>query len=130
VDAKRKIASRYQESLAGLPGLRLPEEAEWAFSTFWMYTLLIDEKESGIGSRELLRALAKRNIQTRPLWQPIHRSPAYSDCASSSCPNSDAIYSQGLSLPCSVGLTESAQSYVVDTIATLLGRQNRTSTVD
>ena len=45
VEAKRQIARRYQESLGSLPGIRLPEEAEWAFSTFWMYTVLIDEKE-------------------------------------------------------------------------------------
>jgi perosamine synthetase len=129
VEAKRKIARRYQESLASLPGLHLPEEAEWAFSTFWMYTVLIDEKESGIGSRELLRTLAARKIQTRPLWQPIHRSPAYSDCATTSCPNSDAIYIQGISLPCSVGLTHSAQSSVIEAIASLLGKQNQSSTV-
>ncbi len=58
VEAKRQIAKRYQESLGSLPGIRLPEEAEWAFSTFWMYTVLIDEKESGIDSRQLLRELA------------------------------------------------------------------------
>ena len=39
VEAKRQIARRYQESLVSLPGVRLPEEANWAFSTFWMYTV-------------------------------------------------------------------------------------------
>ena len=46
VEAKRQIAERYQESLATLPGIQLPEEAEWASSTFWMYTVLIDDKKS------------------------------------------------------------------------------------
>ncbi len=45
VEAKRQIAQRYQESLGSLSGIRLPKEADWAFSTFWMYTVLIDEKE-------------------------------------------------------------------------------------
>lgn len=129
VEAKRTIARRYQESLAPLPGLRLPEEAEGAFSSFWMYTVLIDEKESGIGSREFLRALAARNIQTRPLWQPIHRSPAHADGAAACCPNADAIYSQAISLPCSVGLTRSDQSHVIEVITGLLGKYNQSTTV-
>jgi len=121
VEAKRQIAIRYQESLATLPGIHLPDEADWAFSTFWMYTVLIDDKESRIGSRELLRELAARKIQTRPLWQPIHRSPAHYLSGGPTCPNSDALYGQAISLPCSVGLTRSAQGYVMDVIASLLG---------
>jgi perosamine synthetase len=121
VETKRTIARRYQESLVSLPGVRLPEEADWAFSTFWMYTLLVDEKESGIGSRELLRELAARKIQTRPLWQPIHRSLAHTLSGGHSCPNSDALYRQAISLPCSVGLTCSDQDHVIEVIASLLG---------
>ena len=122
VEAKRQIAIRYQESLSSLPGIRLPEEADWAFNTFWMYTVLIDEKKSRIASRELLRELAARKIQTRPLWQPIHRSTAHNLSSSPSCPNSDALYGQAISLPCSVGLTRSAQDHVIETIASLLGQ--------
>lgn len=121
VDCKRKIAKRYRESLASVPGLSLPKEADWAFSTFWMYTVLIDERESRIGSRELLRALAGMNIQTRPLWQPIHRSRAYCASNGASCPNADALYSRAISLPCSVGLAPKAQDRVIDAVGSLLG---------
>ena len=129
VHAKRQIARRYQESLASLPGIRLQEEADWAFSTFWMYTALIDEKESRIDSRELLRELAVCRIQTRPLWQPIHHSPAHKLHGSFSCPNSDALYGQAISLPCSVGLTRSAQGHVIEIITRLLGKQDRSPRV-
>jgi perosamine synthetase len=122
VETKRQIARRYHESLLSLPGIRLQEEADWAFSTFWMYTVLIDEKKSRIDSRELLRELAARKIQTRPLWQPIHRSPAHNLPGNPSCPNSDALYGQAISLPCSAGLTPSDQSYVIEIIASLLGK--------
>jgi perosamine synthetase len=122
VEAKRQIARRYQESLISLPGIRLPEEADWAFSTFWMYTVLIDERKSLIGSREILRELAVRKIQTRPLWQPIHRSLAHNLSGGSSCPNSDVLYGQAISLPCSVGLSQSAQDHVIENIASLLGK--------
>lgn len=120
VDAKRVIAKRYRESLASLPGLRLPEEADWAFSTFWMYTVLIDETESRISSRELLRQLDARKIQTRPLWQPIHRSPAHAQFGSPPCPNSDVLHSRAISLPCSVGLAPPSQDRVIEAIASLV----------
>jgi perosamine synthetase len=122
VEAKRQIARRYQDSLGPLPGIRLPEEADWAYSSFWMYSPLIDEKESPIDSRKLLRELATQNIQTRPLWQPIHRSPAHNPYGGPPCPNSDAIYGQAISLPCSVGLTPADQDHVIEIVAGLLGK--------
>lgn len=123
VEAKREIAKRYRSSLASLSGIRLPEEADWAFSTYWMYTVLVDEEESGISSRQLLKELADRRIQTRPLWQPIHRSQAHDASSSLPCPIADALYSQAISLPCSVGLTRSAQDYVIETISSLIGKR-------
>jgi perosamine synthetase len=122
VDAKRQIAKRYQESLVSLPGIRLPEEAAWAFGTFWMFTVLINEKEAGMGSRELLCQLGARKIQARPLWQPIHRSPAHNAYGSPSCPNSEALYAQAISLPCSVGLRPTDQRRVIEIIASILGK--------
>jgi perosamine synthetase len=123
VEAKRQIARRYRRSLASLPGVRLPEEAEWAFSTFWMYTLLVDERVSHIDSRQLIRQLGERKIQARPLWQPMHRSPAHDNSGSPPCPVSDALHSQAISVPCSVGLTGSALEHVIKTIAELVGKQ-------
>ena len=122
VAAKREIAKRYKDSLASLPGIQLPREADWAFSTYWMFTVLIDEEQSGIASRDLLKKLAERKIQTRPLWQPIHSSRAHDASASPSCPVSDHLYQQAISLPCSVGLTPSSQDRVIDTIASLIGK--------
>ena len=119
ISAKRKIAQRYQENLASLPGIRLPLEAEWALSTFWMYTILVDAEVSGINSRRLLQELAKQNIQTRPLWQPLHRSKAHDSSGSPPCPVSDRLYSQAISLPCSVGLSTSSQDRVIEAISRL-----------
>ena len=122
IAAKREIANRYQDSLSSLPGVQIPREADWAFSTFWMYTVLLDEHKSRITSRGLIRELAERKIQTRPLWQPMHSSPAHNASASPSCPVADHLYQQAISLPCSVGLTSSSQDRVIETIASLLGK--------
>ena len=125
VDNKRQIARRYEEGFSSIPGLSLPKEADSAFSTFWMYTVLIDEGKSPMDSRALIRELGKRKIQARPLWQPVHRSPAHNNFGSRDCANADFLYRRGVSLPCSVGLSQSAQAHVIETLSELLSSSDR-----
>jgi perosamine synthetase len=124
IEIKRSIAARYTSALDRLPGISVPEEADWAFSTWWMFTALIDEAHAGISSRELLRALAASKIQARPLWQPMHRSPAHDASASPACPTADSLHRQAISLPCSVGLTSSEQNRVIEAIGAAIGRSS------
>ena len=116
VAAKRRIATRYGETLSNLPGLTVMKEAPWAFATFWMYTVLIDEARFGCSSRQLLAELQKRNIQTRPLWQPLHQSPAHTGMQLLQTGVSDRLYRDALSLPCSVGLQPEQQERVIEAI--------------
>ena len=111
--AKRRIAGRYRDGLADIPGLTLMREAPWAESAWWLYTVLVDEARFGMSSRAVLRELDARAIQTRPLWQPIHQSPAHAGAQSTGCPVAEALHRDALSLPCSVGLTESDQQRVI-----------------
>jgi perosamine synthetase len=113
VGAKRRIAAHYTDRLRDLPGIAPLTTAPWAASTFWMYTILVDGEKFGMDSRQLMRTLGMQNIQCRPLWQPIHRSPAYSSADAIILPVSERLARLGLSLPCSVGLTESRQDKVI-----------------
>jgi perosamine synthetase len=113
VGAKRTIATRYADKLQDLPGIVAMRNAPWAASTFWMYTVLVDGAKFGMDSRQLMRALGSQQIQCRPLWQPIHQSPAHASENTSTMPVAEQLARQGLSLPCSVGLTESEQDRVV-----------------
>ena len=116
VAIKRRTAEYYNRQLEGVPGIRLMAEAPWAESTFWMYTVLVEREQYGMGSRELLRKLAGSRIQTRPLWQPMHASPAYKGVADGDFPVSDRLCRDALSLPCSVGITEGQLGKVVRAI--------------
>lgn len=116
VKAKRQIAERYRIGLGKINGLQLPEEASWAYSSFWMYTILLDEITLGVSARKLLKHLAAHRIQTRPLWQPLHRSPAHLTTVDIPCPVSEKFHAEALSLPCSVGLTSADQETVIDAI--------------
>lgn len=116
VDAKRRIAAAYAAGLADVPGIGVPPEAPRARSTFWLYTIQVDEEEYGIDSRELMRRLLDADIQVRPLWQPLHQSPALQGAQAYRCEVADVLHRRGLSLPCSIELAPQCLERVVSEI--------------
>ena len=114
VATKRRIAKYYKDHLANVLGIEPPQEAEWAFSIYWLYTVLVDAEEYGIGSRELLHSLRSEGIQTRPFWHPIHSLAPYAGCQAYQVSVADDLYRRALSLPCSVGLTDQEQERVIE----------------
>jgi perosamine synthetase len=117
IDKKRRIAAHYEFGLRGILGITSMPQAPWAESIFWLYTILVDEERFGMNARGLMKELETKRIQTRPLWQPMHRSPVHSHAEASQCETADWLHARALSLPCSVGLTESDQDYVIASIA-------------
>jgi perosamine synthetase len=122
---KQTIASRYEHALRGKPGITVMPQAPWAESIFWLYTILIHEEQFGMNARGVLQELARKGIQSRPLWQPMHRSPAHHDCEAFRCETADWLHARALSLPCSVGLTESDQDYVIESLQSLAALRNQ-----
>jgi perosamine synthetase len=116
IAAKRRLAARYAAALEGVAGVTPMPEAGWAFSTYWLYTALVDPHGYGADSRQLLRALQERQIQARPLWQPLHRSPAHRGAQACGGGVAEDLYRRALSLPCSVGLGDAEQDAVIEAI--------------
>jgi len=63
-----------------------------------------------------MHRLAQQGIQTRPLWQPLHQSPAYTQAEGYGGDVASRINRMALSLPCSTGITESEIQTVVESI--------------
>ncbi len=105
IEIKRNIASSYSQGFATLPGVTMMSEATWAKSIFWLSTVLIDEEDYGEDSRTLMKRLARRGIQARPLWEPLHRSQALLGAQTVGSDVADELNRRALSLPSSVGLT-------------------------
>jgi perosamine synthetase len=112
IAAKRRIAARYTEAFADLASVTPMREAPWASSVFWMFTVLLDESR-GLASRTLLKRFQERKIQTRPLWQPLHQSPAHAGAPAVASGVAERLYHHCLSLPCSVGLRPEDQERVI-----------------
>ena len=117
IESKRSIAATYENAFQSFAGIYPMREAPWARSVYWMYTIAVREREYGIDSRALMRAFSSAGVQTRPLWQPLHLSPAHAGAQTVGGQVAEQLWHSALSLPCSVGLTSSEQLRVINQVA-------------
>ena len=95
-------AAAYQQGLADIDGLTQPTEASWANSIFWLYSVLLDESVLDFEPTDLASRLKRRGVETRPIFPPLHRQPAFRGAhAAEAFPVADRLWRQGLSLPMS-----------------------------
>lgn len=116
IAAKRAIAARYAAMAETLAGVTLLREAEWAESIYWLCTIRVDPQRFGISSRQLQQRLAARRIEARPLWQPLHLSPAHHGATAVGGAVAEQLAAEALSLPSSPGLTREQQDRVIAAI--------------
>jgi len=117
VKARRSRAELYAELLRNMRGLALAPEAPWAKSVFWMYSVLV-QKNFGMSREALMRHLARKGIETRTFFYPIHRQPAYRHiCRTKSYPRADYLSAVGVNLPSGNNLTEDEIRYICRAIS-------------
>ncbi len=116
LERKRALARRYDQALAGLPGLTLPPRPEGMDSTHWLYSILLPGAWGPV-----LSALEGEGIQTRPLWTALHRMPPYAACPLLGTGEvAQDLCTRGLSLPCSTTLTDAEQDRVIASLQRIL----------
>ncbi|HRD31759.1 MAG TPA: LegC family aminotransferase [Fimbriimonadaceae bacterium] len=113
LNRKREVFEFYNEAFKDLAGFTPMPEAEGITSACWLYTALFAPD-----SRPLLRHLDSLGIQTRPLWQPNHLSPAYLHLGQGPFPVAERLNRESLSLPCSTHITDEHLRRVVDAVST------------
>ena len=133
---KKEIYERYRKGLAGLPVQMNPYLSDTE-PNFWLSCLLVDEdamteqirsdrdsrytKEPGKSCPDEIReVLASYNIETRPIWKPMHLQPIYADhdfitAADGVCVDED-IFNRGLCLPSDIKMTVEEQDAVIEII--------------
>ena len=88
-------------------------------STWWLTTVLLPNTMD----RRALRAhMAEHDVEVRPLWQPLHLSPALEGAYSTACPVAEDLYRRAVSLPSSTGLSDEGVDRVVDVLRVGLRR--------
>ena len=108
VAQRRANNQRYREFFAGVDGVTFQTEpnADY-FSNYWLTAILIDPMFSGGISREDVRlALDAENIESRPLWKPMHMQPVYEGTKFFGSGVCEKLFEQGLCLPSGSNLTD------------------------
>ncbi len=77
VKRKREIFEYYRKALGSLPGIKFMPDAEYGKASRWLSVILIDENEFGIDRETLRIGLEKHNIESRPVWKPMHMQPVF-----------------------------------------------------
>tara|TARA_A100001037_G_C15147153_1_gene636882 strand:- start:1019 stop:2173 length:1155 start_codon:yes stop_codon:yes gene_type:complete len=116
IDKKNEIHAHYSKNLEIIDGIEFFEKNTISNCVVWLNTIKIDSKKYGINSRELMKILNDNNIETRPLWQPLHKSTIYSDYYYYGSDNSEKLFLNCLSIPSSVGLSLEQQNKVIKAI--------------
>lgn len=102
----------------------LPEPPD-NYSNRWLTTIFVNPKETGGITREDIRlALEEENIESRPLWKPMHLQPLYKDFPYYGNGVSDKLFKQGLCLPSGSDLSDKDRQRVVSVIKRLLKQQH------
>ena len=119
VSVRRSIFNRYEKALSHIDGFTFMQEADYGKSNRWLTTLSVDEKSTGISRTHIIDTLEKENIESRPVWKPMHLQPLYRDydyLKLNSTDVSKQLFDQGLCLPSGSSLSEKDQERVIDIV--------------
>lgn len=115
---KREIYNTYKDGLKNLPVTMNPYLAN-SEPNHWLSCLLIDKKEKTT-YQEIMQKLEEHNIESRPIWKPMHMQPVFKDMdyitKDSSTNIGSDIFSRGLCLPSDIKMTEEEQDTVISII--------------
>lgn len=121
VRQRRAIAFRYRDAFEDLPGISLMPQASYGLHTNWLSCFLIEEKKFGRSRDGLLGALDEANVESRPVWKPMHLQPVYAGCERHGGEVAADLFQRGICLPSSSSLTAEDQLRVVNAVRTAAG---------
>lgn len=123
VQQRRAIAFRYREAFADLAGISLMPQAPYGLHTNWLSCFLIEENEFGCSRDELICVLDAANIESRPVWKPMHLQPLYAGCARYGGEVAEDLFRRGICLPSSTSLSLEDQLYVINQLRAAAGAE-------
>ena len=132
VEAKRRIFDCYREALGDLPGIEFMPEAAYGRCNRWLTVILITPEEFGADREKVRLALEKENIESRPVWKPMHLQPVFNPQITQITQIdgkekryktrvvggdvAEDLFNRGLCLPSGTAMTEGDLNRVIDTI--------------
>jgi len=116
VRQRRAIRARYRAALADTPGIAFPTEAAYGESNAWLTCIHVDANEFGATPAGIRKHLEARDIESRPLWKPMHLQPVFRHCRVVGGTVAAGLFATGLCLPSGSSLTPADLQLVVETL--------------
>ena len=123
VKNRRNIYKNYFSSLSMIEGIRFMKESKESFINRWLTTFTIDKNKINISRDQVIEALEKHNIESRPVWKPMHSQPFYKGFKYVSCNKEDvslSLFNQGICLPSGSNLKLDDQLKIIGIIKSLI----------
>ena len=117
VEQRRAIAFRYRDALESV-GLTLMPQAAFGLHTNWLSCFLLDEERLGLTQYQLIKYLDSLNIESRPVWRPMHLQKLYESYECIGGGVAEELNRRGVCLPSSSSLSIEDQQFVIDSIRT------------
>ena len=106
IAARRRNFAFYRAELTGLPGVEFMPEADYGRCTRWLSCLTFDPQVAGIDRETVRLRLLEQQIETRPVWKPMHLQPVFTDCESIDNGVAEDLFAKGLCLPSGSNLSD------------------------
>ena len=100
-----------------VPGIQLPPSIENTQNVYWLYSILIDEEESGTNRDNIMTYLQEHNIENRPLFHPLHLMKPFITKRLKEYPISEKLSGSGITLPSGILLKEEDVNRIVGLIS-------------
>jgi dTDP-4-amino-4,6-dideoxygalactose transaminase len=118
IEKRREIFSKYRNVLQQYPGIGFQSEPRLMLSNRWLTTILLDPRftPNAISNKHLRDALATENIESRPLWKPMHLQPVFRDAPYYGEGVCDELFEKGICLPSGSNMSDDDLSRVINKI--------------
>lgn len=121
IQRRAAVRNIYRELFASVPGVEIFGGADDEHDNFWLTSLVVDPQRAGWTAAQFGEAMSAANIETRPLWKPMHLQPVFAGLAGEINGESQRLFEQGMTLPSGSALTHEQISRVVDAIEAFKG---------
>ena len=113
----RAIHDLYMDFFSGFDGIIVKDKPATDFnSNFWLTCILVDAEKTGFTRKDVRKKLDEENIESRPLWKPMHLQPVFANAPFYGNGISQKMFDIGLCLPSGPNLTDADIARVVETI--------------
>lgn len=118
IQQRRAVNDFYKDVFSNIDAVNLFSEASSDFfSNHWLSSITIDKKVTTRTNQELMAAFAEENIETRPLWKPMHLQPVFNDCQYYGETVSEELFTAGLCLPSGSNITNDDKNRIYEVIS-------------